>query len=99
HAKAFQIDGATMLTDQDNGSRQLAGRHLMIKEVSDALEFFRRGSGHLRSAAGQRSVREGYSQHDCYENPVWRITSGRTKHRAAPQGLIRGATYYLISSA
>ena len=42
-AKALQIDGTTMLLDQDDSPRQLARGNLVVEEFGDALELVRRG--------------------------------------------------------
>ena len=61
HAEALQIDGTTMLLDQDDSPRQLARGNLVIEEFGDALELVRRGGdiGGARAIENRRSEQRG----------------------------------------
>jgi hypothetical protein len=61
HAEALQIDGTTMLLDQDDSPRQLARGNLVIEEFGDALELVRRGGdiGGARPTENGRSEQRG----------------------------------------
>jgi len=61
HAEALQIDGTTMLLDQDDSPRQLARGNLVIEEFGDALELVRRGGdiGGARPTENRRSEQRG----------------------------------------
>jgi len=55
HAKGLQVNGVTMLLDQDDGAGEPSSRNLVFEEIGEELELF--GGGRIGlSPAGRRAT-------------------------------------------